>query len=135
MTKCTNMRQASVRRQTRITPCKCSAARGYGILLLPELRRSSMYSLLDTYVELLRSSIVSMLLYPELRYACSGLSKFSSFGGVPVVAKHRTGSFSRLRHLIAFAPASAPLRFSPFGGTKGGLRLCGKKIKTPNNRK
>ena len=46
-----------------ITPCKRSAARGKAIYALHRLR-----------VELLRSSCSCRCSYPELRYACMGLS-------------------------------------------------------------
>jgi len=59
------------RRATWITPCKRSAARGNKTIPAPELRRSStrygVEGRADSH-------------YPELRYACTGLSTFKTYG-------------------------------------------------------
>ena len=60
------------RRIMWITPCKRSAARGKMVSsVLPELRRSSTRYGVECVESLYR---------PELRYACTGLSIFKTFG-------------------------------------------------------
>ena len=67
------------RRQTWITPCQpTGAARGKELPPhLSELRNSTVLSAMD--VEHLRSSADRGFIYPVLRYAGTGLSKFPSF--------------------------------------------------------
>jgi hypothetical protein len=63
-----------------ITPCKRSAARGYEIHpTLPELRSSSTRFGVE--------GEQAGFLYPELRYACTGLSKLNAYG-VPETKFH-----------------------------------------------
>ena len=65
---------------TWITPCKRSAARGKQNCLYPEAPKELNCSVC-LHVELLRSSGVRMsILFPELRFTCTGLSKFNAFG-------------------------------------------------------
>ena len=60
------------RRMMWITPCKRSAARGMTVSpTLPELRRSSTRYGVEG---------VECPYHPELRYACTGLSIFKTYG-------------------------------------------------------
>jgi hypothetical protein len=75
------------RTYTWITPCKRSTARGLCQPFPSELRSSSTEnivasSIIDKSIELLRSSgrKGNAAAYPELRFACTGLSIFKSYG-------------------------------------------------------
>ncbi|MDR1341386.1 MAG: hypothetical protein LBK58_15235 [Prevotellaceae bacterium] len=85
----------AVRRPIWITPNKRSAVRGTAYTS-PQLRKelNSFFPSSPQGIELLRSSDGTWTVYPELRFACTGLSKLDAYG----VKRRETSSIIKTIH-------------------------------------